>query len=152
MPNHVFKAGHYYAAAYNGDNGDLIVGRVRSVRTTGEVLLTNMITGKISTKSADVLGSRNKRITKTQAWELAEYAEHHSKAEVRKLAVSMLAFGERPAVPDSLPPPSDLEKALKSLLKISGHMIDVLKPIIEQLGEMQKMLVDFKEDLDVRRT
>jgi len=102
MKEQTIKAGQYYATQYNGDNGDLIVGKVKSVRTTGKVLLENLLSGKISTKKADVLRRRNKRITKAQADELVGLYEQNSKAEVRALAVRMKPYtngAEPPAQP-----------------------------------------------------
>lgn len=83
-----FKAGQYWVAKYNGNNGDLIVGRVRSVRTTGEVVLVNLLTDKIATKSAKVLAVRNKRVVKAQALAVVDcYKRTGSRAKARKLAV-----------------------------------------------------------------
>jgi len=99
MKEQTIKAGQYYAAKYQGDNGDLIVGKVKSVRTTGEVILENLLSGKIATKKVSVLQVRNKRITKAQAAELVDLYEQNSKAEVRALAVRMKPYanGEEPA-------------------------------------------------------
>ena len=62
-----FKAGQYYASKYEGNNGDLILGKVKSVRRSGEVILDNLLTGSRSTKSISVLGRRNSRVSKREA-------------------------------------------------------------------------------------
>lgn len=89
------KAGQYYAAKYRGENGDLIVGRVRSVRTTGEVVLINLLNDQLSTKSVTVLARRNKRISKSQAVEIVETHKKVGRTGARALAVAMKAFGEK---------------------------------------------------------
>jgi hypothetical protein len=86
------KAGQYYAAAYNGDNGDLIVGLVKSVRRNGEVILKNLLSGKNSTKSISVLLRRNKRITKAQAAQILGVYVGDGKPTARKFAVGLKPY------------------------------------------------------------
>jgi|WetSurSiteA1Bulk_404760.scaffolds.fasta_scaffold20335_3 hypothetical protein len=98
------KAGQYYAAAYNGDNGDLIIGRVKSVRRNGEVLLENLlsVSGKTSVKKIEVLLKRNKRVTGLQADAVVkEYKKTGSRAAARQKAVSLAPVSviEQPATP-----------------------------------------------------
>jgi len=78
------KAGQHYAAAYNGKNGDLIIGRVKSVRVQGEVVLTNLLNGHTSTKKSDVLLVRNRRVTKAQAEEIVKFYRSIYKATKSK--------------------------------------------------------------------
>jgi len=84
------RAGHYYAAKYHGENGDLILGKVKSVRSNGEVVCANLLSGDVSTKAVDVLASRNHRISKAQADELlALWEETGDRKQVRDSAVNM---------------------------------------------------------------
>lgn len=83
------KARQYWAARYNGDNGDLIVGRVKSVRTTGEVVLVNLLTDKVATKSIEVLLRRNKRVDKRQVDMILDVYKQKGKPAARAQAVRM---------------------------------------------------------------
>jgi hypothetical protein len=83
------KARQYWAVRHNGDNGDLILGRVKSVRTTGEVVLTNLLTGKLSTKKINVLLVRNKRIKKEQADVILDIYQRKGRPAARAEAVRM---------------------------------------------------------------
>lgn len=125
-----FKAGQYYAAKYHGDNGDLIVGRVKSVRTTGEVILVNLLSGKIATKGADVLRRRNKRITKEQADKLVKLYEQNSKEEVRKRAVDMKSYTNGKGQMD-LPLEYQVSaKGLKKIDELVNNFVRELKKIV----------------------
>lgn len=105
------KSGQFWAAKYEGNNGDLIVGRVVSVRTVGLVLIDNLITGKTSTKKASVLKRRNKRISKLQADQLvALYRRTKDRQLARTAAVKMLAWGEK----EQLPLPTDIPPTIDS--------------------------------------
>jgi hypothetical protein len=89
------KAGQYYAAKYNGDNGDLIIGKIESVRTNGVVLLTNLLTHTRSTKNASVLTKRNVRVSKSQTDELILlFKETGDRAKVRVRAVEMTSANQ----------------------------------------------------------
>lgn len=113
------KAGQYYAARYQGHNGDLIVGRVKSVRATGEVVLVNLLTDQLSTKSIGVLALRNKRISKAQAVELVETAKKIGKAGARIQAAAMPVFGQRqtelPLTPETPHTEIDIEAELDQI-------------------------------------
>lgn len=78
------KKDQYYAAKYKGSNGDLIIGKVKSVRRDGDVILTNLLTGNKSTKSIKILAARNHQVTKSEADKIVGRA---SKAAARTLAV-----------------------------------------------------------------
>lgn len=96
-------ARQYYAAKYNGSNGDLIVGRVKSVRSNGDVILTNLLTGNRSTKATKatkILLHRNHRITKKQADELVWIDKKIGKATARSQAVLMWEASKCPPVAD----------------------------------------------------
>lgn len=93
MGKSTFKKGQYYAAKYDGINGDLLLGQIKSVRSDGEILLTNLLTGNLSTKKAEVLAQRNKRIKKKQADEmLALWEKTRSKKQVRDFALDAEPF------------------------------------------------------------
>ena len=106
------RAGWYYAARYNGNNGDLIVGRVQSVRTSEEetnVVLINLITSKRALKGLKTLERRNKRVSKPQAMKLRNmYLETGDKAKVRSVAVAAPEFGVKKPKQQALPLKKDL--------------------------------------------
>lgn len=88
-----FTIREHYAAKYRGANGDLIVGVVKSVRMSGHVHLTNLLSGSDVFKTADVLAVRNKRISKAQAKKLVTLWEKtKDTAQVREAAVNTPAF------------------------------------------------------------
>ena len=86
-----FKKGYWLVCKYKGDNGDLIVGRVESVRTNGQVILTNLLTGALSTKSAAVLLKRNVVVNKALADKVLAIFEAEGKKEARAAAVRLAA-------------------------------------------------------------
>jgi len=82
----------YVAAKYHGDNGDLVVGRVKSFRAGGEVTIENLLSGVTSTKKATVLASRNKVVPKREAMKLVDwFKKTGDKKEVRRRAVAITA-------------------------------------------------------------
>lgn len=94
--------GQWFACRYNGErNGDLILGWVKSVRRTGEVILVNSLTGSLSTKKIENLLSRCKRVSKEEADKIVALAttlreggasDSHAYSELRKFAVSAPEF------------------------------------------------------------
>lgn len=94
-----FKKGQYVVCRYDGDNGDLIVGKVESVRSNGEVLLTNLLTNGHSVKSHAVLVARNKIVPKKVALHLwrtfhtlvATSSDASARRAVRKEAITVAA-------------------------------------------------------------
>lgn len=119
MKEKTIKAGQYYAAKYNGRNGDLILGRVKSVRSTGEVVLENLLSGNKALKRIDVLRRRNKRISKAQADKLLEFSRLHSRQQTREEAVRMEAYenGDQPLQHEKRLPDHSLEKEVEELVK-----------------------------------
>ena len=126
-----FKVRQYYAAAYNGDNGDLIVGRVLSVRTNGLIVLINLLSGKTSTKKAEVLRRRNKRVSKAQADKLvAVYKHTKNRATVRRLAVALEPYSNEKTI--------SLQQALKpgrSKKEIDALINKLIKEFVENLTD-----------------
>ncbi len=89
-----FKKGQYVLCRYHGaQNGDLIVGRVKSVRATGEVILDDLLsdTGKPRVKQANILAKRNVIAGKRDADRVIH--EYHdtfqNRAKARICAVSI---------------------------------------------------------------
>lgn len=80
----------YVLCKYNGDNGDLIVGRIESVRRGGDVLLTNLLTGNRSVKKSEVLLRRNVVVHKKYADEVVRRGKEHGAKEARQLAVAVV--------------------------------------------------------------
>jgi hypothetical protein len=84
------RAGQFYAAKYAGDNGDLILGRVNSMRKTGHVILENLLTGNTSTKNISVLLKRNSKISKKDSdLILKVWRSTRRKSDTRKRAVEI---------------------------------------------------------------
>ena len=118
------RAGHFFAARYNGKNGDLIVGRVKSVRQNGEVILVNLLSGTVSTKKAEVLKKRNKRISKNQASQLVRiYKKTDDKQVVRENAVAMDTYQEQRKVRK--------KKSVKEIEILVASIIGICKKILE---------------------
>ena len=154
MSNQQPVKGHFYAAAYNGDNGDLILGRVESVRTSGHIVLTNLLTGGTSTKKADVLRRRNKRISKSQAQKIAAIFKAKGRAEARKAAVAAPAFRNGRNEPKQLELPMadlklDKEQLKKDLIALTTKARQDIVVRMSRLDmEIEMALNSFK----VRRT
>lgn len=87
-----FQKGQHYAAKYKGTGGDLILGQVESVRTSGHIVLTNLLTGATATKKAEVLKRRNKRISKSQAQKILAAFKKGGKEAARKTAIAAPEF------------------------------------------------------------
>lgn len=88
MDKNEIRAGQYYAAKYQGDNGDLILGKVKSVRRNGEVLCINMLNKETSIKSTEILLRRNVRVSKKLVVEaLNLYQSSQDKQAVRDFLV-----------------------------------------------------------------
>jgi len=49
----------YVICKYEGDNGDLIVGKIASVRSNGDIVLVNLLSGQRAVKHVDILAKRN---------------------------------------------------------------------------------------------
>lgn len=116
-----FQKGQYYAAKYKGTGGDLIIGEVQSVRTSGHIVLTNMLTNQTATKKADVLKRRNKRVSKTQAKKIVAAYVKGGKEEARKTAIAAPEFRNGRNEPQQLelvtPPESKLLKEYNALVE-----------------------------------
>jgi hypothetical protein len=83
-----FRKDQHVLCRYNGDNGDLIVGRIESVRKNGDVILTNLLSGNKSVKKASVLSARNCVVIKKNADAVVKCAKEHGTQKARELAVA----------------------------------------------------------------
>jgi len=145
------SAGHYYAVKYLGDNGDLILGKVESVRTTGEVILTNLLTENRSVKATKILLGRNHRISKREADTLlALYKKTKNVQTVRKAAVALWVAKQAPVVKK---PIKDLNK---KLIDEQGNVVGTLaqsrqthshhgKPIEQVFSEIASLDLIFSD-------
>lgn len=152
----VFKAGQYWAAKYEGTNGDLILGKVKSVRHSGEIVLTNLLSGKTSTKKAKVLLVRNKRVSAVQSKEiLKEYLNVYkktkskttAKAAARRKAIDTQTYGGRKEKPRPKQTPFDV------LQRETKHCRDDLKEIAEGMTQherrqLRSVIIDMLELTD----
>lgn len=84
-----YRAGQYVIVKFNGKNGDLIVGHIKSVRRSGEVVLINLLTNKISTKKAEVLEIRNLVVSKAVAMRVKLKCETQGTLAGRVFAVEL---------------------------------------------------------------
>lgn len=147
MPKSAFKAGQYYAAKYKGDNGDLIVGKIKSVRSNGEVILVNLLTNAVATKSSAVLASRNKRITKIQADRLVAIAKHTNKRDAREAAVGMPSFEEQIAKQLDFEERVAATPASAKAPEIVSETTEAFKRMILENAEIRKLTHQFVVDL-----
>jgi hypothetical protein len=121
------RTGQYYAAAYNGNNGDLIIGKVTSVRANGLVILKNLLSNRPSTKKIEVLLRRNKRVSKASAHRILEdfVASSGDKFVARVTAVMTPSVG--PQYKDQ-----KTKKAKRSLSKADRKKIKVLTDVLAE--------------------
>lgn len=110
---------------YKGKGGDLIVGRVESVRTNGEVLLTNLVSDTRSVKKASVLSARNMIVSKADAMAVlgSDFfpANVQSRELIRARAVAFATRGKGAAAP-----PAQLKL---NLMGIKKNMVTLAKAI-----------------------
>lgn len=96
MDKQEYKKGQYYAVKHDGrDNGDLLIGQVKSARNNngGDIILINLLTGTRAVKAAKILRQRNKRIRKNQADLLVDrWRKTKDKQAVRRLALTLEEF------------------------------------------------------------
>lgn len=130
--------GWFYAAKYNGSNGDLVLGRVRSVRTDGEVILTNLLTGNRAVKGTEILLKRNHKITKKEADALqALYNRTKDKtvarAKTRERAVAL--WESKKNSPASKPSPNK-DKKRKALVRRIRKLSEELATAVAELTQL----------------
>ena len=87
-----FKKGQHVVCKYQGKGGDLIVGVVDSVRTNGDVILINLLSGAKSTKKASVLAKRNKVVPKAVAIQVLKSSK--DKSVIRQNAIAAAKAAE----------------------------------------------------------
>lgn len=97
------RRGQWFICKFKGDNGDLIVGCVESVRTKGVILLTNPLIKGSSKKFASVLSTRNLRVRKSVADKVVAMYKLRGKRAARALAVHLSSEILRPR-PAAIPP------------------------------------------------
>lgn len=99
--------GWYVACKYKGENGDLVLGEVLSVRrkSTGDVQLVNLLTGAKVFKQYKTLITRNKRVDIRQKDALLEVWEKtKSRAKTKKAAIELEEFEGRGRKKKEKPP------------------------------------------------
>jgi len=115
-----YKKGYWVICKYKGNNGDLIAGRVESVRTNGKVILTNLLTGGLATKDAAVLLKRNVVVNKATTSKVIAIFEAQGKKEAREASVRLAAAQLAEDAPQQVLPfqskrAEDLIKAFRAL-------------------------------------
>jgi hypothetical protein len=141
------KARQYWAVRHNGDNGDLILGRVKSVRSTGEVVLVNLLTDKISTKNINVLRVRNKRVRKDQADQILDVCRNKGKFAARKEAVKMKSPYEKDRRQQELPL-EPIAVAAEKCGIIKANVRADIRAFVVQLKRLQRDVRDLQEKLE----
>ena len=93
------KDQHVLCKFAGGRNGDLIVGRIKSVRRDGDITLVNLLSGETATKKTEVLSVRNVRVHKKYALEVVKFWKEHdnNRALTRQYAVALVRRLARPA-------------------------------------------------------
>jgi len=119
------RKGAYFVCNYrvlNGDNGDVIVGKITSVRTNGLMTLERLPSGITGHKQLSDFRTRNTVVSKKQALEVVAVYNKLGKRAAREAAVK-LAAGVRGKSPGQLelkparpPKPRSVTKAV-ALLK-----------------------------------
>jgi hypothetical protein len=135
--------GQFYAAKYKGSGGDLILGQVQSVRTSGHIVSTNLLNGKTSTKKIEVFLRRNKRISKSQANKISAAFKRGGKEEARKAAIEAPEFRNGRGSQQQLPLKSD-KKVDQNLLKRLDEMAFDMMTQIRRDVELR--VVRFRHD------
>jgi hypothetical protein len=98
----VLKKGRYVLCRYNGDNGDLIAGRVESVRTNGDVICKSLLNGARHVKLLSVFKQRNVLVTKGDADKVVAAFKLGGKKLARVEAVKLArAYGHVQDPPDA---------------------------------------------------
>ena len=150
MAENRFKVNHYYAVKYKGkDNGDLIIGKVVSSRRTGQVILTNLLTGKTATKGADVLTVRNKRVSHKQAYELVRiWEDTKDKKLVKKAALAMPEYEGRFAMSQKAKKEKAEKIAAEKQLNIDLEMdtpglLFAPIPALERIANAMEKIVEY---------
>ena len=166
MADQELRAGQFYAAKYEGKNGDLIVGKIESVRNKGSVVLVNMLSGSTSTKKAKVLRTRNKRISKRAAEKIVKvFNDTKDKQAARDQAVKTMPWGAKKE-PATQPTPTskrniDEERrervkqlslnfmfpTLDRILSANGGPLwDMKAPTQQQKKEMEELLAQLARE------
>jgi hypothetical protein len=84
------RAGHYYAAKHIDGPDDIIVGRITSVRSNGEVIYLDLLSGKPLAMKLKVLIECGHRISKAQVDDLlAVWKKTTDPLEVRRKATAL---------------------------------------------------------------
>ncbi len=107
MKGDLKKNQHVVCRFMGKDNGDLIVGRVDSVRKDGRVVLENLLTGHVTIKKASVLVQRSVRVSKKVAHSVVEVFQKDGRVAAKHAAVAIARMrGPEPQL--ELPPPRDV--------------------------------------------
>jgi hypothetical protein len=122
------RKGQHWVARFAGDNGDLVVGCVESVRANGSVVLRNMLTNSVSTKDRDVLIARNKYVNRFNAESVVAHYRGslasgkkptQARREARKYAVGLPEMGSGKV---SKAPPAQLPIQFPPAITLDPYM------------------------------
>jgi hypothetical protein len=134
------KKDHYYVAKYKGNNGDLIVGRIKSVRSNGEIVLVNLLTEKNSVKMAHVLLERNKRVSKAHALEVVDiHNQTGSRAKAKMHAIGLPEYGKKKK-PEQVPLPTIDDTKHRQISTLMSSLDALMGAVEELLGAVKELL------------
>lgn len=153
------KKGQHVICKYHGNNGDTIVGRIESVRSKGNIILTNLLTGHRSTKDVYIVETRLHIVHKAVALKVVEVFQNtKDRQKARAFAVEQYRLLKRPQESVHTPVVKLLDNKsveltglplfnqLKQkygnvddvdafLLEACGAMIDLLKVCVENIKQ-----------------
>lgn len=135
-----YRKGMHLIAKYEGDNGDLVVGRIESVRTNGDIIGTNLLTGSRFTKSTHVINKRNVTCSKAIAVAILE-ASGSDKKLARQEAVTFARLlngkGEEKEKKTSRADERKINRAIKLLSKLTQEQRqEVLKRVFPEAAKV----------------
>lgn len=132
-----FRKGMHLIAKYEGENGDLILGRIESVRSNGEILGINLLTNARFVKSTAVVERRNLVCNKNIAVAILAAAEStpgvYDKKIARReaIAFSRLLAGKS----EEKPTAADKKKVARATKAISALSTEQKQLVFKQLLE-----------------
>jgi hypothetical protein len=121
-----YKKNQYCVCRFAGKrNGDVVVGRIESVRKNGSILIESLLGGTLRVKSSEVFSQRNLIVSKAEADNVVTVFEKTGSAiAAREAAVQIAKTRIHGAPPDMtlrLPPSRETDQALKAWEALSDE-------------------------------
>lgn len=143
MNKNTLRKGQHVIAKQHGEGGDLIVGRIDSVRSSGHVTGVNLLTQAVFTKKFDVLLSRNMVCTKREAEKVVRAYQdavvsggagadaNLARKAARATAIAIVRAHPPTPLPEA-PPPAPLDVDLRSEVARLHTKVDRLLELVER--------------------